>query len=101
MVFDGINLETGAGLGRPGVGVGATGNGRDTLFGYTVLATALQVPIAQLTSVGFQVGDPANSVAVIGGWASVSIPASRTINADGSVTNSGAYVQVRASAIRS
>jgi hypothetical protein len=47
-----------------------------------------------LTSVGFQVGDPANSVAVIGGWASVSIPASRTINADGSITTSGAYVQV-------
>ena len=94
MVFDGINLETGAGLGRPGVGVGATGGGQDTLYGYSVLTTELQVPIAQLTSVGFQVGDPANSVAVIGGWASVSIPASRTINADGSITNSGAYVQV-------
>jgi hypothetical protein len=94
MVFDAVNLEVGAGNGRPGVGVGATGGGRDTLFGYTVLATALQVPIAQLTSVGFQVGDPTNSVAVIGGWASVSIPASRTINADGSVTSSGSYVQV-------
>jgi hypothetical protein len=94
MVFDAVNLEVGAGNGRPGVGVGATGGGRDTLFGYTVLATALQVPIANLTSVGFQVGDPANSVAVIGGWASISIPASRTINADGSVTTSGNYVQV-------
>ena len=94
MVFDAVNLEVGAGNGRPGVGVGATGGGRDTLFGYTVLATALQVPIAMLTSVGFQVGDPANSVAVIGGWASVSIPASRTINADGSVSNGGAYQQV-------
>jgi len=94
MVFDAVNLETGPGLGRPGVGVGATGGGRDTLYGYSVLATALQVPIAQLTSVGFQVGDAANSVSVIGGWASVSIPASRTINADGSVTSTGAYVQV-------
>jgi len=94
MVFDAVDLEVGAGNGRPGVGVGATGGGRDTLFGYTVLATALQLPIAMLTSVGFQVGDPANSVAVIGGWASVSIPASRTINADGSVSTSGSYVQV-------
>ncbi|HSB62811.1 MAG TPA: DUF4331 domain-containing protein [Thermoanaerobaculia bacterium] len=94
MVFDAVNLEVGAGNGRPGVGVGATGSGRDTLFGYTVLATALQVPIANLTSVGFQVGDPANSAAVIGGWASISIPASRTINANGSVTTSGNYVQV-------
>ena len=94
MVFDAVNLETGPGLGRPGVGVGATGGGRDTLYGYSVLATALQVPIAQLTSVGFQVGDPANSVAVIGGWASVSIPATRTINADSTITTSSNYVQV-------
>ena len=94
MTFDAINLETGAGLGRPGVGVGNTGGGRDTLYGYTVLATALQVPIAMLTKVGFQVGDQANSAAVIGGWASVSIPASRTINADSSITNSANYVQV-------
>ncbi len=94
MVFDGIHLETGPGLGRPGVGIGATGGGRDTLFGYTVLATALQVPIALLTSVGFQVNDPQNSVAIVGGWASVSIPATRTINADSSVTSSSNYVQV-------
>jgi hypothetical protein len=94
MTFDAINLETGAGLGRPGVGVGATGGGRDTLYGYSVLATAIQVPIALLTSVGFQVGDPNNSVAILGAWSTVSVPASRTINADGSVTTSGAYQQV-------
>jgi hypothetical protein len=92
--FDAINLETGPGLGRPGVGVGATGGGRDTLFGYTVLATALQVPVAMLTSVGFQVNDPQNSVAIVGGWASVSIPATRTINPDSTVTSSSDYVQV-------
>ncbi len=94
MVFDAVNLEVGAGNGRPGVGVGATGSGRDTLFGYTVLSTALQVPIANLTSVGFQVGDPTNSVAVIGGWASVSIPATRTINPDGTITSGTNYIQV-------
>jgi hypothetical protein len=94
MIFDAVNLETGAGLGRPGVGVGATGGGRDTLYGYTILATAIQVPIAMLTSVGFQVGDAANPVAILGAWSTVSIPASRTINADGSVTSSGAVQQV-------
>jgi hypothetical protein len=94
MTFDAVNLETGAGLGRPGVGVGATGGGRDTLYGYTVLATAIQVPIAMLTSVGFQVGDPGNSVSILGAWSTVSIPSSRTIAADGSVSTSGAYQQV-------
>ncbi len=94
MTFDAINLEVGAGNGRPGVGVGNTGGGRDTLYGYTVLATALQVPIAMLTSVGFQVGDPNNSVSIIGGWASVSIPSTRTLNADGTVTNGATYQQV-------
>jgi hypothetical protein len=94
MTFDAVNLETGPGLGRPGVGVGATGGGRDTLYGYTVLATALQVPIAMLTSAGIQVNDPANPVAILGAWSTVSIPSSRTVNADGSVTTSGSYQQV-------
>lgn len=94
MIFDGVNLETGAGLGRPGVGVGATGGGRDTLYGYTVLATAIQVPIAMLTSAGIQVNEANNPVAILGAWSTVSVPASRTINADGSVTTSGAIQQV-------
>jgi hypothetical protein len=94
MTFDAINLEVGAGNGRPDVGVGNTGGGRDTLFGYTVLATALQVPIALLTSAGIQVNDVNNPVSIVGGWASVSIPSTRTLNADGTVTNGTAYQQV-------
>jgi hypothetical protein len=94
MVFDAVNLETGPGLGRPGVGVGATGGGRDTLYGYTVLTTTLQVPISMLTSTGTQVTDATNPAAILGGWSTVSIPSGRTINADGSVTTSGAYQQV-------
>ena len=94
MTFDAVNLETGAGLGRPGVGVGATGGGRDTLYGYTVLATAIQVPIAMLTSAGIQILDSNNPVAILGAWSTVSIPSSRTVNADGSVSTSGTYQQV-------
>src|ERR1039457_110407 len=94
MIFDAVNLEVGVGNGRPAGGVGNTGGGRDTLYGYTVLATALQVPIAMLTSAGIQVGDANNPVAIVGGWASVSIPSSRAINADGSVSNGIAYQQV-------
>jgi hypothetical protein len=91
MTFDAINLDA---PGRPGIGLGNNGGGRDTLYGYTVLSTALQVPIAMLTSVGFQVGDATNSAAVIGGWASISIPATTTLNGDGTVSTSGNYVQV-------
>ncbi len=94
MVFDAVNLETGPGLGRPGVGVGATGGGRDTLYGYTVLTTTLQVPISMLTSTGAQITDPTNPAAILGAWSTVSIPSSRTIGADGTVTSSGAYQQV-------
>ncbi len=94
MTFDAINLEVGAGNGRPGVGVGNTGGGRDTLYGYTVLTTTLQVPIALLTSAGIQVNDANNPVAIVGGWASVSIPSTRTINGDGTVSNGVAYQQV-------
>jgi hypothetical protein len=94
MVFDAVNLETGSGLGRPGVGVGATGGGRDTLYGYTVLTTTLQVPIAMLTSTGTQVTDPANAAAILGAWSTVSIPMTRTINPDGSAATSGAFQQV-------
>ncbi len=94
MIFDAVNLETGAGLGRPGVGVGGTGGGRDTLYGYSVLATILQVPISMLTSTGTQVTDVTNPAAILGAWSTVSIPSSRTIAANGSVTTSGAYQQV-------
>ena len=80
MIFDAVNLEVGAGNGRPGVGVGNTGGGRDTLYGYTVLATALQVPIAMLTSAGIQVSDANNPVSIVGGWASVSIPSTRALD---------------------
>ena len=93
-IFDAVNLEVGAGNGRPGVGVGNTGGGRDTLYGYTVLTTTIQVPISMLTSAGIQVTDANNPVAIIGGWASVSIPSTRTINVDGTVSNGLAYQQV-------
>ena len=47
-----------------------------------------------LTSAGIQVNEATNPVAILGAWSTVSIPSSRTINADGSVTTSGAYQQV-------
>lgn len=94
MIFDAVNLETGPGLGRPGVGVGATGGGRDTLYGYTVLTTTLQVPISMLTSTGTQITDPANPAAILGAWSTVSIPATQVFNADGTISTSASYTQV-------
>ncbi|MEO6325871.1 MAG: DUF4331 domain-containing protein [Thermoanaerobaculia bacterium] len=94
MVFDAINLNTATGAGRPGVGVGNMGGGKDTLYAYTVLSTTIQVPIAELTSTGTQITDVLNPAAIISAWASISAPATETVNANGSVTASGAFQQI-------
>jgi hypothetical protein len=47
-----------------------------------------------LTSTGTQVTDPTNTAAILGAWSTVSIPATQTVNADGSVTSSANYTQV-------
>lgn len=98
MTFDLVNLEVPgapvASPGRPGVGVGATGGGRDTLYGYTVLTTTLSVPAADLVKGGVRITDSSNLNAIIGAWSSISVPKTKTFNADGSVTYSGEYQQV-------
>ncbi len=47
-----------------------------------------------LTATGTQVSDPASAAAIVGGWAAVSVPKTRTVNADGTQTWSGDFVQV-------
>src|SRR5262245_30618709 len=60
--------------------------GRDTLKGFNVHTTAVQVPRAALRRGG--------SGPVIGVWTTASRPATRILNADGSQTTSGNFVQV-------
>jgi Domain of unknown function (DUF4331) len=61
-VFDSVNLE--------GAGTGNMGGGIDTLAGYGVQTTVLQVPEARLTRDRKAVSGPTGSNAVVGVWAS-------------------------------
>ena len=60
--------------------------GSDTLRGFNVHSMAVQVPKTALRSGG--------SGPVVGVWATASRPATRVLNADGSRSTSGAFVQV-------
>lgn len=60
--------------------------GRDTLRGFNVHTTAVQVPKAALRR--------GSSGPIIGVWTTASRQATRVFNADGTQTNTGAFVQV-------
>jgi uncharacterized protein DUF4331 len=64
--FDGINLDK---PGRPGVGLGNQGGGKDDLAGYATHSFVLQVPEAQVTRNHRSVSGPAAKNAVVGVWA--------------------------------
>src|SRR3954464_10474932 len=66
-VFDGINIDK---PGRPNIGLGNQGGGRDDVSGYNTHSFVLQVPKAAVTSDGRPVSGPASKNAVIGVWAS-------------------------------
>ena len=66
-VFDGINIDK---PGRPAIGLGNQGGGRDDVSGYNTHSFVLQVPEAAVTSDGRSVAGPTSKNAVIGVWAS-------------------------------
>jgi hypothetical protein len=65
-VFDGINIDK---PGRPGIGLGNQGGGKDDVSGYNTHAFALQVPESQVTRDGRPVGNMKAGNAVVGVWA--------------------------------
>jgi Domain of unknown function (DUF4331) len=65
-VFDGINIDK---PGRPGIGLGNQGGGRDDVSGYNTHSFVLQVPEAQVTRDGRSVSGTKASNAVVGVWA--------------------------------
>ncbi len=76
-VFDGINIDK---PGRPNIGLGNQGGGRDDVSGYNVHAFTLQVPDSDVTRDGKAVSGPKAANAVVGVWTSTerrSIPVSR------------------------
>src|SRR6478735_4853368 len=66
-VFDGINIDK---PGRPAIGLGNQGGGKDDLAGYNVHSFALQVPAAEVTHDGKAVSDAKAANAVVGVWSS-------------------------------
>ncbi len=70
---------------------GNVGGGIDGLGGFNIHTIALQIPKSRLTKNGGAV-DTTNSI--IGVWSTSERLANRTLNADGSMSESGAHVQV-------
>jgi hypothetical protein len=76
-VFDGINIDK---PGRPAIGLGNQGGGKDDVAGYNVHSFALQVPDAAVTRDGKPVAVAKAANAVVGVWSSTerrSIPVLR------------------------
>jgi hypothetical protein len=65
-VFDGINIDK---PGRPGIGLGNQGGGKDDVAGYNTHSFVLQVPESQVTRDGKSVSDAKAGNAAVGVWA--------------------------------
>jgi hypothetical protein len=79
VIFDGINLDK---PGRPAIGLGNQGGGKDDVAGYNTKSFVLQVPESEITRNGKPVADEKAGNAVIGVW-------STTERKRGSVLTSG------------
>jgi Domain of unknown function (DUF4331) len=66
-IFDGINIDM---PGRPNIGLGNQGGGKDDVSTYNTHSFALQVPEADVTRDGKPVTDAKAANAVVGVWAS-------------------------------
>ena len=66
-VFDGLNIDK---PGRPNIGLGNQGGGKDDVSGYNTHAFVLQVPESHVTRNGASVADAKSGNAVVGVWAS-------------------------------
>jgi hypothetical protein len=65
-VFDGINIDK---PGRPNIGLGNQGGGKDDVAGYNTHSFVLQVPESEVTRDGKSVSDTKAGNAAIGVWA--------------------------------
>jgi hypothetical protein len=64
-IFDGINIDK---PGRPNIGLGNQGGGKDDVAGYNTKSFVLQVPEREVTRDGKQVADMKAGNAVVGVW---------------------------------
>ena len=70
-IFDGINIDK---PGRPNIGLGNQGGGKDDMSGYNMHAFVLQVPKREVTADGSAVSGAKAANAVVGVWASDRAP---------------------------
>ena len=64
-IFDGVNIDK---PGRPNIGLGNQGGGKDDVAGYNSKSFVLQVPEREVTRNRRQVGGASSSNAVVGVW---------------------------------
>jgi Domain of unknown function (DUF4331) len=64
-IFDGVNIDK---PGRPNIGLGNQGGGKDDVAGYNTKSFVLQVPEREVTRDGKQVADMKAGNAVVGVW---------------------------------
>ena len=96
-VFDGINIDK---PGRPNIGLGNQGGGKDDVSSYNTHSFVLQVPESQVTRDGKSVGDAKSPNAVVGVWATTERSASRCASTTASATSSASGARCPASATR-
>jgi hypothetical protein len=66
VIFDGVNIDK---PGRPMIGLGNQGGGKDDISGYNTHAFALQVPFKDVTRDGRDVKRPDDDNSIVGVWA--------------------------------
>jgi hypothetical protein len=64
-IFDGVNIDK---PGRPNIGLGNQGGGKDDVAGYNTKSFVLQVPEREVTRDGKSVADMKSKNAVVGVW---------------------------------
>jgi Domain of unknown function (DUF4331) len=87
-VFDGINIDK---PGRPNIGLGNQGGGKDDVSSYNTHSFVLQVPEEEVTRNGRSVRDMSAPNAVVGVWATTERQATQVL---GKKARSNDYVQV-------
>jgi hypothetical protein len=90
-IFDGVNIDK---PGRPNIGLGNQGGGKDDVAGYNTHSFALQVPEADVTRNGRAVSAPDARNAVVGVWTTTERKKVRVLRRKGKRRAHARWVQV-------
>jgi hypothetical protein len=90
-IFDAINIDK---PGRPNIGLGNQGGGKDDVSGYNVHSFVLQVPEREVTVDGRQVADMKAKNAVVGVWSTTERRRVSLLSRSGRGSRGGNWVQV-------